>query len=324
MSPNASSIRHYIALARPDHWVKHIFIVPGIVAAFALAPHLPVLQIFSNMVIGFISACLVASANYVLNEWLDAETDKNHPEKANRPSACGLVKPLYVYIEYAVLGVLGLLLAAQINDVFLIASVALFVSGITYNVKPIRTKDRVHFDVLSEAVNNPIRLLLGWAMVSSATIPPLSLLITYWAGGAFLMAAKRLSEYRYIVQEKGPEAPGLYRRSFRFYTVESLTLSCFVHALASTFGIAVFLIKYRSEFIFTFPLIIILFGYYLHLGLQPLSVAQKPEKLHRDWKLVTLVALLVISSVYCVFVDIPFIEQLAQSKFVEINLHAPE
>ena len=310
---------HYLSIARPDHWVKHVFILPGIVLALALAPTLETGKIFLNCALGFAAACLIASANYVINEWLDAEDDRNHPEKLSRPSAAGLVQARYVYAEYVLLLAAGMALALTINSVFAVISAAFAVSGVTYNVRPFRTKDRVFLDVISEAVNNPIRLVMGWAMVSSNTVPPLSLIIAYWAGGAFLMAAKRLSEFRFIVQERGVEAPGLYRRSFNYYSVESLTISCFSYALASAFGIAVFLIKYRAEFIFIFPVIIVLFGYYLHLGFQPASVAQKPEHLHRDWRLMALVGVLVAVATACTFVDFPLVERVIQSRFVTLQ-----
>lgn len=310
---------HYLSIARLDHWVKHAFIVPGIVLAFALARPLALGEILLNSVLGFAAACLISSANYVINEWLDAEDDRNHPEKSARPSAAGLVQAKYVYLEYAVLLVAGLAIASRVNFVFAVVSVAFAVSGVTYNVLPFRTKDRVYLDVISEAINNPIRLLMGWAMVSDNTIPPLSLIISYWAGGAFLMAAKRLSEFRFIVRERGMAAPGLYRRSFNFYSVESLTISCFSYALASAFGIAVFLIKYRAELIFVFPVIIVLFGYYLHLGFQPASVAQKPEHLHRDWRLMMIVGVLIATTVACTFVDLPIVEHLIQSRFMALQ-----
>ncbi len=318
MLPSLDRWRCYIALARPDHWVKHIFIIPGIVAALALAPTLPAGTVLSNIVLGFISACLIASSNYVINEWLDAETDRAHPEKASRPAASGMISARYVYLGYAILCVSGLGIAYAINTLFFIASVAFYISGITYNVRPVRSKDRVYLDVITEAINNPIRLTLGWAMVSSHTIPPLSLMVLYWAGGAFLMAAKRLSEYRFIINEKGKDAAAAYRRSFRYYSVETLIVSCFVYALTTSFGIAVFLIKYRAEFVFTFPLIVVLFGYYLYLGLQPSSVAQKPEKPHRDGKLIAILAALVVVTVFFAFVDMPAVERVIQSSFVEL------
>lgn len=315
MSASSGNWRSYISIARPDHWVKHVFIIPGIIAAVVLAPSLASLSdLTANVAVGFISACLIASANYVINEWLDAEWDKFHPEKSNRPGPNGLLRAEYVYIEYFALAVFGLLLAYLVNGLFFLASLALLISGITYNVKPFRTKDRAYVDVLSEAINNPIRLVMGWAMISSQSVPPLSLIGLYWAGGAFLMAAKRLSEYLFIVGENGEDAPGKYRRSFQFYSTEKLIISCFVYALTSAFGIAIFLIKYRAEFVFTFPIIVLLFGYYLHLGLQTHSAAQKPEHLHRDWVLIAIVTALVVVSVVCTFADFPSIEKILQSR----------
>ena len=70
--------------------------------------------------------------------------------------------------------------------------------GILYNVAPLRTKDVPFLDVISESINNPLRLIIGWVMIDPTTLPPGSLILMYWSGGAFLMAAKRLSEFREI------------------------------------------------------------------------------------------------------------------------------
>jgi decaprenyl-phosphate phosphoribosyltransferase len=321
MSPTDNKWISYVSIARPDHWVKHVFILPGVLGALALTPlNLSVLEITFNFFIGLASACLIASANYVINEWLDAEFDRNHPEKATRAAAVGLIKPLWVYVEYSVLAICGFALAYCINTVFFWASLAFFVSGITYNVKPVRTKDRVYLDVISEAINNPIRLILGWAMVSGNTIPPISLIIAYWAGGAFLMAAKRLSEYSFIVAKKGQSGPGLYRRSFAYYSIASLNISCFVYALSCSFFIAVFFVKYRAELILSFPIIVALFGYYLRLAMQPMSFAQKPELLHRDLRLVALALALALAITLLAFINMPFVEYIFQIRFVELHI----
>ena len=55
-----------------------------------------------------------------------------------------------------------------------------------------------YVDVLSESVNNPLRLLLGWFVVTPDVVPPVSLLVAYWMVGAFFMASKRFAEYRSI------------------------------------------------------------------------------------------------------------------------------
>lgn len=85
----------------------------------------------------------------------------------------------------------------------------------SYNVRPLRTKDRVYLDVLSESLNNPIRLLMGWAMIDSSSLPPVSL----------LGDCKRLSEWRDIAASGGRETLALYRRSFARYDEARLSTS---------------------------------------------------------------------------------------------------
>ncbi len=90
------SLRTYISIARPTHWVKHIFIIPGIVGAVILVRDVEN-GFLTRCVLGFTSACLIASANYVINEWLDAMLDLHHPLKCQRPGAKGLLSPVICY-----------------------------------------------------------------------------------------------------------------------------------------------------------------------------------------------------------------------------------
>src|SRR5690606_6353933 len=103
----------------------------------------------------------------------------------------------------------------------------LLLMGILYNVQPFRTKDKPYLDVLSESFNNPLRLLLGWSILVHDGLPPSSILLAFWMGGAFLMAVKRYSEYRFI---DDPARAGLYRNSFRYYSERTLLLSSFFYA----------------------------------------------------------------------------------------------
>ena len=92
---------------------------------------------------------------------------------------------------------------------------------------PVRTKDKPYLDVISESINNPFRLVIGWTMIDATSLPPGSIILSYWLGGAFLMGVKRLSEYREITASHGSELLSRYRASFRGYTgdlVDSLLL----------------------------------------------------------------------------------------------------
>ena len=75
--------------------------------------------------------------------------------------------------------------------------------GILYNVRPFRLKEVVFLDVIVESFNNVLRFLFGWQIILTNTIPPSSLLIMFWTGGAFLMTVKRLAEYRTINNKSG-------------------------------------------------------------------------------------------------------------------------
>jgi len=306
----------YLKMARLDHMTKHVFILPGLVLAYVLrSPSLE--NAWWSILLGFASAILIASSNYIINEWLDREFDAFHPDKSSRPAVNMVMSPVLVYGMYAAFSLVGLLLAYAVGSLFFVISLLFWVSGVVYNVKPLRSKDKPYLDVLSESLNNPIRMMLGWAMIDHFTIAPVSLLLAYWMGGAFLMGAKRLSEYREITAEPGGVALlHRYRRSFQHYTEERLTISCFAYALFSTFLMGVFLIKYRIEYVLAFPFIIILFAHYLSLSMRSGSVAQKPEKLFREKRLMVISAATVVVLLVLSFVNLPMLYNFSVPYFM--------
>ena len=296
-------MKKYIKIARPDHWVKNAFILPGIVIAFLLTDYsISVSQFVMRFICGFIATCFIASANYVINEWLDAEFDKFHPTKKYRPVVSENMKFSLVMLEYAICIVLGVGFSLLVNIPFLVVELILLFMGVVYNVKPLRTKDIVYLDVISESVNNMLRLLLGWFIVSDSLIPPSSILIGYWFAGAFLMATKRFAEYR---MRGDPEKAGLYRKSFKYYTEVKLLVSSFFYAMCATFFIGVFMIKYRMQYILGMPLIFGLFCFYLAIAFKPDSAAQKPEKLYKEKSLLIYLLILVVVLIALTFIDIP-------------------
>src|SRR5215471_14942068 len=196
LSASAGSRLHLaIDLARVDHWFKNIFVLPGMVAAFLLDPTTRRIGAILPALASLLAACLVASSNYVLNEILDARTDRFHPTKKTRPMAVRALSEQVAWVEWILLAAAGFLLGALVSAGLLASLAALWLMALAYNVPPVRTKELPYLDVLSEAVNNPIRLLMGWFAVGAHGFPPSSFLMAYWLIGAYLMTAKRLSEY---------------------------------------------------------------------------------------------------------------------------------
>jgi len=162
-------------------------------------------------------------------------------------------------------------------------------------------------------------LIIGWAIVDPTSLPPGSLILTYWFGGAFLMAAKRLSEYREISGSHGAELLALYRSSFARYTEVSLTASCLAYALFSISLLSIFLLKYRIEYILVLPLVVTLFTVYFTMSTRPQSVAQKPELLIRDSTLILICLALIALFLFTSLVDIPLVRQLVEQHYIEIE-----
>lgn len=310
-------MKKYIKIARIDHWIKQFFIMPGIVVGLFLTDMSFKDIDWVKFILGFLGVCCIASANYVINEWLDAPYDKYHPTKKNRPVVVENMSFKYVLLEYFLFIVVGLLLSYEVNVLFLLTSAVLLIMGFFYNVKPFRTKDIPFIDVLSESINNMLRLLMGWFIITDKALPPSSVLIGYWMAGAFLMATKRFAEYRMIGDKN---MAGLYRRSFKYYTEKSLLASALFYALISTFCLGVFMVKYRIEYIVATPVLFALFAYYLAMSLDEDSAVQKPEKLYKETKLMLMVGVFLIVFLLCSFVDMGFLRELTSNALIQVEV----
>lgn len=292
----------YLNIARPDHWFKNIFMVPGILLALFFDRNLTLAGSWTGILHGIIATCVVASSNYVLNEILDAPFDKFHPSKHTRPIPSGQVKLPIAWGWWIFLSIAGMILSFSINAAFGFTALFLWFMGTLYNIPPIRLKDVAYGDVISESVNNPIRLALGWYCMGAAAAPPLSIFIAYWMFGAFLMAAKRFAEYRQINDK---ERAASYRKSFAYYTEERLMVSIFYYASLFALMGGFFIARYRFELILAAPLVAYAMAYYTHMSYKPNSPVQQPEQLFRHKKLMIVVTAAFAACTALLFVSIP-------------------
>jgi 4-hydroxybenzoate polyprenyltransferase len=252
-----------------------------------------------------ISICLVASSNYVLNEVLDAPSDRSHPVNRQRPVPSGLVSLPLAYVQWIALMVIGVSLGFRVSRAFALTVFALWVMGCIYNIPPVRSKDVPYVDVLSEAINNPLRMLAGWFIGSSASIAPASLLLSYWMVGCYFMAIKRYAEYREIGD---PAAAAAYRKSLAFYTPERLIVSIMFYGSAAMLFLGAFVMRYRLELILAFPLVALVMAMYLDLSFKEDSAVQRPEGLYREPKLMAAVIVCATAMAVLMLVDIPVLQ----------------
>jgi len=306
-TPGRWSLAGHFRIARVDHWIKNVFILPGIIVAISIQPDLVDASLLVPLLLGLLSGCLIASSNYTLNEILDAPYDRLHPTKCNRPVPSGQVNVPLGYVQWLLLMILGIALAWTVSLPFVFTMVALWAMGMVYNVRPVRTKDLPYLDVISEAVNNPLRLLAGWFIVNPVAIPPISLLISYWAVGCYFMAIKRFAEYRDIGD---PARAAAYRKSFRHYNEERLIVSIMFYASIAMLFFGAFIVRYRLELVLSFPLIAAVMAAYLSVSFKEGSAAQAPEKLHREPLLLASIICCALLIAVLFFVDVPILHEI--------------
>jgi len=295
-------IENYIKIARIDHWFKNVFMIFGILLAYFHDPSRVGFQQLPLFVLAVFSTCLIASSNYVINEILDAEFDKLHPKKKFRPIPSGRVNSKIAYFEWIVLAFIGCGLASLVTRPFFYTTIIFSIMGMIYNVNPIRSKDKPYIDVLSESINNPIRLLLGWFTFVPDQFPSISMLVSYWMIGAFFMATKRFAEFRSI---NNAEIAGSYRKSFKHYTEARLMASISFYVTFFSLFLCVFIVKYHFELILSAPLIAGFVAFYIKLGFKKDSAAQNPEKLYKEKKFVLYALICLLIFIFLLFTEIP-------------------
>lgn len=151
-----------LRLMRPYQWVKNAFVFTGLL--FGHAWHEPHLVI--QALLAFSAFCLISSAIYTLNDIIDLEQDKRHPQKSRRPLACGAVSLPAAILLAALLGVLGLVLAYHVSAAVLMILAGYALMNIAYSLW---LKHVVILDVFIIATGFMLRILAG---TSGIGIPP--------------------------------------------------------------------------------------------------------------------------------------------------------
>jgi decaprenyl-phosphate phosphoribosyltransferase len=277
-------VNAYIRGLRLERWPRSLAIALGSASFFFLHRNsfndfLPGV-IAGRLVLAFLLTWIISTANYVVNEIVDAPFDAHHPVKRLRPLVQREIKPAPFALLGAALTAVGLSGAWLLfSRAFFFSVLALLVAGFIYNVKPVRTKDIPFLDAISESANNPIRFLIGWfAFAPSHLWPPLSLLVGWWAFGNFLMTAKRLSEFR-LLKEKAAD----YRLSHKRYTKKELLLGMIVSALV-TLACAVYgaLELEVHAILYLTPILAFYLSLFFRKTLEEKEIMEEPESLLRN------------------------------------------
>jgi len=277
-----SVFKNLVDVFRPKRWYRNLTMVLGTVIALKvlhIGAHTALSgALVTHFALALAGVCLIASGNYGINEVLDAEADRHHPEKKNRAIPSGRVSAKLVICLSIAWYVIGLgLVALNHNIALVISATLLLVSGLVYNVPPIRLKDRAFIDFTSEALNNPIRFMIGWyAVATSHEIVPASFVLGYWFLGIFLMAAKRFGEIRVINNSSKAKK---YRLSLAHYTEENLLMAMIAGLTAFSYMLGALSLKYSVDVILVLPFIVVWVVWFFALAFEKNTIVISPERI---------------------------------------------
>ncbi len=214
VSPNVLSIgRSILVSMRPRQWPKNLLVLAAFLFSVNLAwePNdvsswLPLLGRASA---AFAIFCLVAGADYLINDVRDAEADRLHPRKRLRPIAAGQLDPGLALGAAAAFVAIGVAASFVLEARFGLVVVSYLALMLAYSFA---LKRVVILDLLIIAVGFLLRAM-GGAFVIDVSISPWLYLVTIMAA-LFLAIYKRRGE---IASLQGQEDAASHRAVLEEY-----------------------------------------------------------------------------------------------------------
>jgi 4-hydroxybenzoate polyprenyltransferase len=259
-----------LRLLRPRQWIKNLLLF----AALVFAKQLFVAHSVGLAALAFVAFCLASSSVYVVNDLVDVERDREHPEKRKRPLASGAVTP------GAAAGLAAALTLAALGVAFAIGrgfgAATLVYLGLSHFYS-LAGKNVVVLDVLLVAAGFVIRAIAG-ALAIHVPYSDWFVLCTLFLA-MFIALSKRRAELLGAGDGAARSRPvlALYtERSLSAFTAASMaaamiSYSLYVQDVHERAGDAQKLLPFTVPFV-----IFVIFRY--HLLVESGRAGEKPEE----------------------------------------------
>jgi decaprenyl-phosphate phosphoribosyltransferase len=198
----------YIFLLRIHHWSKNLFVfAPAFFAGIILHK-----EVMIQLIQGFLCFCFVASAIYILNDYRDRESDRQHPQKKNRPLASAKVPiPVALGLMWGLMTV-GMAWSFLLDTVFGYCVLFYLVNNVLYSMG---LKNIAILDTIIVSTGFLVRALAGGWLIHVEISEWLVIMVFLLS--FFLAMAKRRND---LVLFHDGQAP--LRKSSQNYTIEFL------------------------------------------------------------------------------------------------------
>ncbi len=193
---------------RPKQWTKNIFVWAALVFDVKLFQPQP----FLRTLLTFVLFCLISSAVYIINDLVDIEKDRLHPEKRRRPLASGDLSPRLAASAAAALILISLPAAlwAGIWLTAILYGYLLLMIAYSFWLKNI-----VIVDVMTIAAGFVLRVAAGVAVVEAERFSPWIYFCMVLLA-LFLGLGKRRQEIMLMAENSGNTRSILAHYNLRF------------------------------------------------------------------------------------------------------------
>jgi 4-hydroxybenzoate polyprenyltransferase len=275
-------IKSFIRLSRPKQWIKNAFVfAPLLFSVKFLEPKFVILTFWAS-----ICFCIVSSAIYVMNDYIDLEKDKTHPKKKERPLASGEISRKEGMIFFIFLLGIVVLVSYGLGLSFFGVLVIYILNNILYSFI---LKNRVILDVMSVAFGFILRVI-GGAIVIQVGVSPWLLLCTLLLA-LFLGFSKRRHELILL-----DNMAGEHRKILKEYSIEFI--DHMLSVVTSSIFIGYFLYTFFNEQYLMLTIPFVLYGIfrYQYILYQKKEGGSPEESLVSDKPLLVNILVWAISS----------------------------
>ena len=196
-----------VLTARPRQWVKNVLVLAAPGAAGVLLEPGAVLRSIAAVVV----FCIASAGCYFLNDTLDIEADRLHPDKRFRPVPAGRISVVHARTAAAVLMAGSIPLAALVRPGLAAVVAAYLALTVAYSV---RLKHEPVLDVGAVAAGFMLRAVAG-GVANDVAVSPWFLVVTSF-GSLLMVSGKRYAERLALGDDAGRHRATLWRYSLTY------------------------------------------------------------------------------------------------------------
>ncbi len=252
-------------IMRPWQWYKNIVVF----LALFFSGNLFTVDLLIKAVLAFLGLCLISSGMYIVNDILDLEEDKKHPDKKDRPLPSGRLSLKSAYALSFLLLFAGITILGILGSLPLLLGILLLLNTLIYSLF---FKHVAGPDVAVLSVNFLLRTLTGVYAID-VPLSPWIIILPYF-----------LALYLALLKRYGELKRAKVRKVLEVYTPQTLeTLAAAtVATLLSLYSLYVFSKGYSMIGLLTIPVAAFtLFRWHVVAMKDPL-VAEKAHKMLKD------------------------------------------